>query len=74
VFQESFPCISRDDSEAEDCGQRNEENNGNGDGGDDINPPVAPVVIEERVKSQKKAGRTVGVNEIKGLVSDLGKA
>jgi len=31
-------------------------------------------VIEERVKSRKKAGRTIGVNEIKGLVSDLGKA
>jgi len=35
---------------------------------------LVPGVVAERVKSRKKHGRTVGVNEMKRLVSDLGKA
>ena len=73
-IRESLPFMTRDDSEEEEGGQCNEENYSDGDGGEDINPPVTPVVMEERVKRRKKGGRTVGVREMEGLVFDWGKA
>jgi len=73
VFPESLPCVSGDDSE-EDGGKPIEKHASDGDAGGDIGHPIVPVVVAERAKSQKIHGRTVGVNEMKGLVSDLGKA